>query len=186
LTESKADLILHPIRMRIIQSLIGGVRRTTQQISEIMPDIPQATMYRHLNKLLKSKLLEVVEQNQVRGSVEKVYVLAEHGEDIPANALKDLNADDHMEIFMKFVALLLGDYGRYLQQEHYDLMKDGISFRQIQLNLSDAEFMQLLLGMRALMQQHIGNEPGGERRRRNITTIVIPELKHIIKEENNS
>jgi DNA-binding PadR family transcriptional regulator len=186
LSESKADLILHPIRMRIIQSLIGGARRTTQQISELMPDIPQATMYRHLNKLLKSKLLEVVEQNQIRGSVEKVYILAEHGAEIPAKDLKDMTAEDHMEMFMKFVALLLGDYGKYLQQEHYDQVKDGISFRQIQLNLSDEEFMQLLLGMRAQMQQHVGNEPSGERRRRNITTIVIPEVKHINKEENHS
>jgi DNA-binding transcriptional ArsR family regulator len=177
LAESKGDLILHPIRMRIIQSLIGGSRRTTQQISELMPDIPQATMYRHLNKLLNAKIIEVIEQNQIRGSVEKVYVLSEHGADIPKKDLKDMSSEEHMELFMKFIAMLIGDYGRYLQQDHYDHFKDGISFRQVHLNLTDEEYMQLLLGMRAQMQQHIGNEPNNERRRRVISTIVIPEVK---------
>jgi DNA-binding transcriptional ArsR family regulator len=177
LAESKADLILHPIRMRIIQSLLGGARRTTQEISEIMPDIPQATMYRHLNKLLKSKLIEVIEQNQVRGSLEKVYILAQHGAEIPTKDLKAMTSDDHMELFMKFVAMMIGDYGRYLQQDHYDLERDGISFRQVQLNLTDEEYMKLLLDMRAHMQQHAGNEPSEQRRKRVISTIVIPEVK---------
>jgi DNA-binding transcriptional ArsR family regulator len=177
LAESKGDLILHPIRMRIIQLLIGGSRRTTQQISELMPDIPQATMYRHLNKLLKAKIIEIIEQNQIRGSVEKVYVLSEHGADIPTKDLKDMSAEEHMEMFMKFVAMLIGDYGRYLQQDHYDQLKDGISFRQVHLNLTDEEYMQMLLVMRAQVQQHIGNEPNDERRRRIISTIVIPEAK---------
>jgi predicted ArsR family transcriptional regulator len=175
--ESKADLILHPVRMRIIQSLIGGAKRTTQEISEIMHDIPQATMYRHLNKLLKSKLIQVVEQKQVRGGVEKVYILAAHGADISANDLKAMNSEDHMELFMKFVAIMIGDYGKYLQQEQYDLEKDGVSFRQVQLNLTDEEYMKLLLDMRAHMQQHIGNEPSEERRKRVISTIVIPDVK---------
>jgi DNA-binding transcriptional ArsR family regulator len=175
LAESKGDLILHPIRMRIIQSLIGGSRRTTQQILELMSDIPQATMYRHLNKLLKAKIIEVIEQNQIRGSVEKVYILSEHGAEIPTKDLKDMSAEEHMEMFIKFVAMLIGDYGRYLQQDHYDQLKDGISFRQVHLNLTDEEYMQMLLGMREQMQQYIGNEPNAERRRRVISTIVIPE-----------
>jgi DNA-binding transcriptional ArsR family regulator len=177
LSESKADLILHPIRMRIIQSLIGGARRTTQQISEIMTDIPQATMYRHLNKLLKAKLIEVIEQKQVRGATEKVYVLAEHGAEISIKDLEKMTSEEHMELFMKFVATLIGDYGKYLQQDQFDLVKDGVSYRQVELNLSDEEYLQLLQGLRAQMMKHVGNELSDERRRRLISTIVIPEAK---------
>jgi DNA-binding PadR family transcriptional regulator len=171
--------------MRIIQSLIGGAQRTTQEISEIMPDIPQATMYRHLNKLLKSKLIEVIEHNQVRGSLEKVYVLAEHGADISTRDFKSMTSEDHMALFMKFMAIMIGDYDRYLQQEHYDLEADGISFRQVQLYLTDEEYMKLLLDMRAHMQQHIGNEPSEQRRKRVISTIVIPEAKSRMENDND-
>jgi len=173
--ESKADLIIHPIRIRIIQSLVGGSQRTTQEISEIMPDIPQATMYRHLNKLLKANILEIIEHKQVRGSIEKVYILAELGAEVPDQDLQQMNPDQHMEMFMKFVAVLISDYDRYLKQDYIDLEKDGVSFRQVALNLSDAEYRQLLTDMRAPMQRHLNNEANAERKKRVMTTIVIPE-----------
>ncbi|MDG0794035.1 helix-turn-helix domain-containing protein [Cohnella ginsengisoli] len=172
--ESKADLILHPIRMRIIQSLIGGVQRTTQQIAELLTDIPQATLYRHLNKLRQAQLIEIVDQHQVRGTMEKVYRLAEHGADVPADDLKTMTPGQHMELFMKFIATLIGEYGRYLQQENFDLVRDGVSMRQVELYLTDEEYMQLLADMRAPLLRHSLNEPLEGRRRRNIATIVIP------------
>jgi len=175
MADSKADLILHPIRMRIIQSLIGGAQRTTQQIAELLTDIPQATLYRHLNKLLQAQLIEIVDQNQVRGTVEKVYRLAEHGAEVTVDDLKTMTPGQHMELFMKFVATLIGEYGRYLQQENFDLVRDGVSMRQIDLYLTDEEYMQLLADMRAPMLKHARNEPGEGRRRRNISTIVIPD-----------
>ncbi|GKU77309.1 helix-turn-helix domain-containing protein [Paenibacillus sp. L3-i20] len=178
LSESRADLILHPIRMRIIQTLVGGAQLTTLQISERMPDIPQATMYRHLNKLLKAKLIEVIEQIQVRGTMMKVYVLTSNGGEIPTQDLKMMSSEAHMELFMKFVASLIGDYGTYLQQENYDLEQDGVSLRQLELHLTDEEYMELLQGMRAQMAKHIENKPTNERRRRNIVTMVIPGVKH--------
>lgn len=177
LSESKADLILHPIRMRIIRSLIGGARKTTLQILEIMPGIPLTTMHRHLNKLLEAKLIEVVEEKKVCGTIIKVYFLNEHGGDIPVQDSKTISSEEHMELFLKFIASLIGDYGRYLEQENYDLLQDGVSFRQLELHLSDEEYMDLLQGMRAQMMNHIHNEPNGERKRRNIVTIAIPEVK---------
>ncbi|WP_186445906.1 helix-turn-helix domain-containing protein [Paenibacillus cremeus] len=177
MSKSSADLILHPIRMRIIQALVGGARRTRQQISDILTDVPQATMYRHLNMLHKANLIEVVERKPIRGTIEKVYALAKHGADISQHDLKTMNSTDHMELFMKFVGHLIGEYGRYLGQDGYDLVKDGVSFREIELYLSDEEYMQLLQDMRALLTKHVGNEPSGERRRRAIATIVIPGAK---------
>jgi DNA-binding HxlR family transcriptional regulator len=175
MAESKSDLILHPIRMRIIQSLINGGRKTTQQIAERMPDIPQATMYRHLSKLHAGKIIEVVEQNQVRGTTEKVYALAEHGGELTLQELDQMNREDHMALFMKFAATLIGDFGTYLQQPDYNLVKDGVSFRQVQLYLTDEEYLQMLGGIREQFQRYIENEPEQGRRRRVITTVILPD-----------
>ncbi|AKG37111.1 helix-turn-helix domain-containing protein [Paenibacillus durus] len=172
--ESKADLILHPIRMRIIQALLNGRRRTTQQLLHELKDIPQATMYRHLNKLLKAGVLEVAEENKVRGAVEKVYYLSQGGEDATPSDTTEQSAGEHMALFQKFVSSLAGDFSAYLQQEKYDLKKDGFSMRQVQLHLTDDEYAQLLTEMRESMQKFAGNEAGSGRRRRMISTIVIP------------
>ena len=77
MNQSKMKLILHPVRMKIIQSLLNGKNMTVQQLSQRAKDVPQATLYRHLNKLLEADLIQVVQENQIRGTVEKVYALKE-------------------------------------------------------------------------------------------------------------
>jgi DNA-binding transcriptional ArsR family regulator len=178
MTQSKADLILHPIRMRIIQTLITGGNRTTQQLAEQLANVPQATMYRHLNTLLKAGLLEVVEERKNRGTVEKVYTLARGGAELSVGDLTASSSEEHMELFLKFVASLIGEFGAYTGQEHYHLVEDGVSFRQLQLNLNDDEYLEMLREIRERMQKHAGNEPGNGRRMRMISTIVIPEVSN--------
>jgi DNA-binding transcriptional ArsR family regulator len=176
MAESRSDLILHPIRMRIIQALVTGEHMTTQQLAEMLPDVPQATMYRQLNKLLQAKLIDVVERNQIRGTVEKVYALAAKGADAtpsPEDVAK-MSPEEHMQLFLKFAASLIADLGDYLRQDDYDLFKDGVSFRQVQFYLTDEEYMQLLLSIREQMGKYMGNKPGQGRRRRMMSTIVIP------------
>ncbi|WP_433945099.1 helix-turn-helix domain-containing protein [Paenibacillus sp. SN-8-1] len=175
MANSKMDLIMHPIRMRIIQALIAGKPMTTQQLSEMLKDVPQATMYRHLNKLSQAKLIHVVEEKQVRGTTEKVYALAADGADATPQDVTKMSADEHRQLFMKFVMGLVGDFDEYLQQDHYDLVKDGITFRQTQFYLTDEEYKQMLVDVREQMARYMGNKPGHGRRRRMMSTIVIPE-----------
>lgn len=175
MAESKADLILHPIRMRIIQAFIVGQKRTTQQLVKQLADVPQATMYRHLNKLLKAGILEVAEENKVRGTYEKVYFLARGGGDLSPEDLTEKSASYHMELFLKFAASLIGDFSAYVGQEHYHMQKDGISFRQFHSYLSDEEYSILLQEIREPLLRVANNEPAEGRRRRVISTIVIPD-----------
>lgn len=173
--KSKADLILHPVRMRIIQVLITGEDRTTGQIAELLSNIPQATLYRHLNTLLKAGLLDVVEERKIRGTVEKVYALSMNASDLTPDDVTELSSENHMELFLKHVASLIGEFGKYVGQEHYNLSQDGVTFRQIQLYLNDDDYMDLLEEMKERYQKHADNGPGEGRRRRLISMIVIPE-----------
>ncbi|SFL57778.1 Helix-turn-helix domain-containing protein [Gracilibacillus orientalis] len=43
--------LLHPVRMEIIQALVSGKQLTPSQLSECLPNIPHATLYRHINYL---------------------------------------------------------------------------------------------------------------------------------------
>lgn len=175
MAESKADLILHPIRMRIIQAFIAGQKRTTQQLVKQLADVPQATMYRHLNKLLKAGILEVVEENKIRGAYEKVYYLSQSGGDLTPEDLTQKSATHHMELFLKFTASLIGDFSAYVGQEHYNMQKDGVSFRQFHAYLSDEEYSNVLQEIRAPLLKVANNEPTEGRRRRIISNIIIPE-----------
>ena len=57
---TKADLVLHPIRIRILMAL-AGEHRTSQQLADNLRDIPQATLYRHIARLAKAGIIEVAE-----------------------------------------------------------------------------------------------------------------------------
>jgi Fe2+ or Zn2+ uptake regulation protein len=63
---SKADLFLHPVRLRIITA-ISTHRMTAKEIAQIMPEIPLTTLYRNINALAEGGIIQVVEKNQIRG-----------------------------------------------------------------------------------------------------------------------
>lgn len=173
--ESKINTILHPARMRIMQSLLGSKELTAYEISQRVPDVPQASLYRHLNKLLEAEVLEVVKENKVRGTMEKVYALSNQLETLTANEVKEASRQDHFGFFFSFLTNLLGDYEQYLQQENIDLEKDGVSYRQVSIFLSDEELKDLLTEMRTIVGKVMDNEPTTERKLRTISTIVIPK-----------
>jgi DNA-binding transcriptional ArsR family regulator len=171
---TKADLILHPLRMRIIMTIIGK-HLTAQQLALTMPDIAQATLYRHLNKLAKGGILAVVEERPVRGTVEKVYALNEQTAFLGAADIASFTKDDHMRYFTAFVAILLGEFSQYLDsKEKPDLVADGVAYTKAAMYLSDEEFMDMAKKLNEALGPTIQNPPTPGRKRRIFNTIILP------------
>ena len=155
MSASKMKVILHPVRMKIIQALINGKEMTVQELSKWAEDVPQATLYRHLNKLLDAGFIRVVQENPVRGAVEKVYALKEPNIQSQEDFLK-LTKEEHLELFLTFTTQLMSLYESYLSQEKIDLVKDGVSYTIANLNLTDQEFIELMQGIGTLIQSALG------------------------------
>ncbi|MGM7724616.1 helix-turn-helix domain-containing protein [Metabacillus sp. Hm71] len=171
---SKAKLILHPVRMKIVQTLIGSRELNVQQIAQKLTDVPQATLYRHLNKLVEAEVIRVVKENQIRGTIEKIYSLAE--EEISGKEeLENVTREEHLTLFLTFMTHLLGKYESYLNQEQIDLYKDGVGFREALVYLSDEEFQEFAQELSTLMKKVIEKEPTKNRKARHIVSIFIPE-----------
>lgn len=171
---SKIDVILHPVRMRIIQAMVGGKRLTVNELGQLLPDVPPATLYRHLNSLAEAGILVAVDERKVRGTAEKIYELREEGLEVSPEELAKATPEDHMRFFTRFVAGLLGSFGRYLGGGDIDFARDGVGYRQVTLQLNDEELQALLGENSALLRQAMTNEPRADRRARVITRIVMP------------
>ncbi|OKL35573.1 helix-turn-helix domain-containing protein [Domibacillus mangrovi] len=171
---SKMKLILHPVRMKIIQSLVNGRKLTVQQLTERIKDIPQATLYRHMNTLLEAEFIEVVQENQIRGTVEKVFALKEQKPETQEEFL-NWSKEEHIELFFMFTTQLLGLYENYLNKGNVDLVKDGVGYRIANLHVTDEEYVELVQKMGALIGEASLNEPSSERKVKNLATIIIPE-----------
>jgi DNA-binding transcriptional ArsR family regulator len=175
--ESAVDVILHPVRMRIIQLLINQ-ELTAQQLKELLGDIPQASLYRNIKKLMEAEVIHVVNEIPNRGTVEKVYSIYDPSKMvIGPEEMAKLSKDEHMSLFIKFFANLMGEYERYLGQEKIDFVADGVSFRQASLYLSDEELAELIKDLVSAFTKVIANKPEKGRRRRTVATIIIPEEK---------
>jgi len=172
---ARADLILHPVRMRLLVALARR-QLTAGQLSALLPDVPQATLYHHLGILTRAGLLRVVSARPVRGTVEKRYALADDTAVLSAADLANASREDHLRYFTLFVASLLADFARYLQQDApLDFLADGVGYHETPFYLSDEEFAQAAAAVNHALLPFLGHQPAPHRRRRLFATIVFPD-----------
>lgn len=171
--EGWAELALHPVRIRVLRA-VGAGRCSTREIARLLPDVPQATLYRHLAALAKGHLLEVVEERRVGGTSERVYALPPGGAVPSGEALATATSEDHGRYFTAFVSSLLAEFSRYLARERIDLMADGVGYQQSVLHLDDEEFADFARRFTELVQPLLGNEPRGGRTPRLLATVLMP------------
>ena len=72
-----AEIVMNPARQRIFQYFLLHETGTVEEIRKALPDIPSASLYRHIKILADSSILMVVGENRIRGTVESVYQLNE-------------------------------------------------------------------------------------------------------------
>lgn len=167
-------MLLHPVRMRIVQALAGGERLATAELAERLADVPAATLYRHLGALTDAGVLAVVELRPARGTPERTYALVQGAGSLTAQDLAHATADDHLRYFTMFCAGLIDDFGRYLTAGPADLVTDGVGYRQVPLWLTDTELAELAGRLAASLAPVLGNEPSDGRRRRMLSTVLMP------------
>ncbi|WP_426513525.1 helix-turn-helix domain-containing protein [Dactylosporangium sp. McL0621] len=170
-----ADVLLHPIRMRILQTLFDADPLTTGQLRERLPDIPATTMYRHIAVLVEAGVLTVVDERRVRGTIERSYRVNQEQGVIDATARAAMTPDDHRRAFTTFAASLMGDFDRYLTHEHADPQRDGVVYRQAAVWLTDEEFAAMVTEIEHAVVSRTGNTRDGDRARRVVSLVVVPD-----------
>ncbi|WP_026825975.1 MULTISPECIES: helix-turn-helix domain-containing protein [Exiguobacterium] len=166
--------LLNPIRMKIFQHVLMNEGVTTADLAKVLPDVPQASLYRHINKMVQDEILSVVSENKVRGVYEKVYAIQNN----PLTSInKIVEKEDREQLYMvcyTFTMSLLMDFGNYLKRDSIDLQKDKVGFRSIPLYLSDSESDRFLKGLYDLLESMLEHEPSEERTLRKFSYAVMP------------
>lgn len=164
--------MMNPVRIKIIRELTIKGSATTKEIQEILPDIPQATLYRHLQHLLKNDIIEIVSENKVRGIMEKVYSIKSNPSLEINKNLDTLSKGDMSQLFSQFVLSLLSDMEHCLDHELVLKMKEApVSFMSFSAYLSDQELFDLLKQMSELVMKFMNYPSTPVRKLRKISTI---------------
>lgn len=168
------DLLLHPVRLRLVQALLGGRELTTAQLAAELADVPAAGLYRHISLLLDAEVLRVVAERRVRGAVERTFALRLERARIEPEDFARLSRDEHLQAFATFSAGLLAAYERYLNSGAPDLVRDGVSYTMNALWLTDQEYAGLLADVARVAAPRAELRPGPGRRRRLVASAFIP------------
>jgi hypothetical protein len=169
-----SDLLLHPVRMRIIQALLGDRELTTADLRQEIPDVPAATLYRQVATLLDGGAIEVVEERKVRGTFERTYRVKKENLHLGADEAATMTTEEINQAFVAFMTGRLSDFERYLAAGDPDLSRDRVGFRFNAMYLSDEETDEFLARFTELVKPLTENEPTPDRKRRIFTTILMP------------
>jgi hypothetical protein len=176
--ENRADVIFHPVRIRIVQALLGDRKLTAQQLLEILEGPSIATLYRHLNRMVGAGIVAVVEERPIRGALEKVYALAhDQAASFTAKEVRQISREDRMHHFTTLIGTLLNDFGRYLDQEASRRKEETVIIWQDALHVTHEEARQIGKILKEALTPYIKNPPNASRHRQLLTTIMLPVVE---------
>lgn len=161
------DIMMNPIRQRILQTLMMHGDATTAQLGEALSDVPRASLYRHIKILLDADIITVTKEAPKRGTIEKTYAFKEI---VPS----DNSASEANRIAQNTLMHMSAEFAQYFSTEGCDPVKDMASLSSATLMLSDEEFMDFLQKLAQLIQEAMANEPAEGRKPRKIAFISIP------------
>jgi DNA-binding transcriptional ArsR family regulator len=168
------DLLLHPVRIRVVHAFAGGRALTTAELGEHLADVPKTTLYRHVGILATAGLLEVIGEQRVHGAVERTYRLDRARTRISADEAAAMTIDDHRHGFAAALAALLADFSAYLDRPDANPTADMVGYVQVPLWLSAAELAAMAEQVRAILMSKMDNAPEPGRRLYLLSPILFP------------
>lgn len=152
---SKIDTILHPVRLRIITA-IQDREMTPQQLKQSIPDVPQATLYRHIAVLEREGILKLIAVNPVRGANERLLALSGPAAvSITEEELLQADRGDHLRYFTSFMISLLKGFERSLESvEEIHEITGRIGYHTHPVYLSEEELADFSREFNSLIRKY--------------------------------
>lgn len=173
----KIDLIMHPVRFRVLR-LLTSENMTTQMIADRMADVPKSSLYRHLKLLLEGEAIGVAQTELVNGIQEKTYALKLRPY-LGAGDLAEVSAEEHISFFTIYVMTLLNDFANYVtvaaeSGSHIDMVTDRTGYTEVAVYATKAELDVLQGDLNTAIMKLTNNPPGNGRQRHKFALITHP------------
>ncbi len=160
-----AEVVMNPVRQRIFQYFLLHETGTVKDIKKALPDVPSASLYRHVKILADSSILMVVGENRIRGTVESIYRLNKSA----------LSAGDESGNAVQMSLLsICAAFAKYFSGGNADPERDMLLFTNCTLLLTDGEFSDFLSEINEVALKYMKVEAKADSKTRQITLISAP------------
>lgn len=165
--------MLHPVRIRVVSEFTGG-ERTVRELANALPDIPQATLYRHVAVLVDAGVLEQVGERAARGPSERVYQVSPGADRIRPEEIDDLPPAELRRMFAVFTASLIDSFAAYVGSGRVIPSADGLAVNRAVVNLSHEERQEFTTRFGGLVAEVLALPPARHRGQYHIASCFIP------------
>lgn len=168
------NCLVNPIKCKLLIEIQTKEKVTAKQLSDVYKEIPQATLYRYLNRMVRDDILKIVEENKVRGVIERVYALNADIMQATIEALENNSSELYLHMFTQFTIGLLNEFQSYTQKENIDILKDGSGFSICPVYATINELNDASKKIGTILEPLLQNKPDGLRKLHSIAIVVTP------------
>jgi DNA-binding HxlR family transcriptional regulator len=169
------DCIVNPVKSQIILSIQKKGECTAKDLLSAQNDIPQATLYRTLNRLVDSGILRVVAENKVRAVTEKVYALNESFLNVNQSIIEQNDGEAYFKLFTNFIIVLMKEFQNYAKEPSINIVKDVSGFSAVPIYATREEMLEIGNKFKEIIAPYQTRNPSvKEQNMRILATIITP------------
>ena len=171
------ECLTNPIKNKLLMAVKEVGHTTTKELAKKLKDIPQATLYRYLKKMVEDGLLKVARENQIRNVREKVYCLAIDFDAEIEKMNEDTTGRLYVARFKQFVNGLAEEFDENTPKDNEKAVYDGSGFFIHPFYATYDEVKELLQKIREVIEPY-ESRASHERQLRSMATIFMPPTKN--------
>ncbi|MEU8221024.1 helix-turn-helix domain-containing protein [Kribbella sp. NPDC048915] len=157
------DVLLHPVRWRIVQRVLGR-EVTTTDLKRDLPDVPTTTLYRHVAALIDAGYLTVVRERKIRGTTERTLSLDQTKVGrIDEREARAMTPEQHRQAFLMMLTRLAADFDRMVASEDLSARLDQLGYSQLALYVERDDLATIQDGFAQLVEPYLAEAPGKDR-----------------------
>ncbi|MFA9376323.1 MAG: helix-turn-helix domain-containing protein [Lachnotalea sp.] len=156
-------LLINPVRIMIMQYLTVNESATTSEIIGSLKNVSRATVYNHIKILEENELISVVQENQIRGTIEKTFSINKNNN----------HRSDYTSV-SSYLLYLMVDFQNYFENLQNEMNKDMLFIDRSVMYLDDENFKKFFTEYEELCKKYFSFECKENNKGRTISLISSP------------
>ncbi len=172
------ECVSNSIKCRLLLEILKSGEVTAKYLAEKCTDIPQTTLYRNLKRMTEDGVLKVVNETQIRGTVEKTYAATFDLNDTDT-MLGENSGKMYMQMFLQYILTFATQFQTYCDTPDIDIENDKSGFSLSYVYLTDEELENTVAAIAKILTPLQSNKPVSGRKLRTIGVIISPEQQNM-------
>ncbi|WP_235817471.1 helix-turn-helix domain-containing protein [Gracilibacillus timonensis] len=166
-------LFKNQIRFKIALALIDKEEGLSiLQLNQLLEDVPQATLYRHMNAMFEDGLVKIVNTKKTRSGEEKFYAINAETYKINEEEWNQASYDEKVNFVTFYFMYVLQAYQSY--HKTMDGKKDETTFSLAKLHLDEDKFEDFQSELNALFNKYYEESEKDSNKERTVSLVIIP------------